>query len=99
MLIATFRDAAGRPCREFEARAAQSGVVTRGIACRESAGGWTTIASLSETAPVTSEPRQAFVPAGGADVGDLDAALDRIGAGMTLTPTEESALIRRGWED
>jgi hypothetical protein len=98
-LIGTFRDATGRPCREFEAGAAPAGVVTRGIACRESGGNWTTIAAFSEAAPAEADVRQAFVPAGGAEGGDLDTVLDRIGAGMTLTPAEEAALLQAGWAD
>jgi hypothetical protein len=98
-LIGTFHDAAGRPCREFEAFAAPTGVVTRGIACRETGGGWTTIAAFSEAEPAGPGPTQAFIPAGGADGGDLDAVLDRIGAGMTLTPAEEAALLDAGWTD
>lgn len=98
VLVATFHDASGRPCREFEARIPHSGVLTHAIACRETTGGWTTIAAFSEAVAVASGPRQAFVPAGGADSGDLDVVLDRIGAGLSLTPREEAALIRRGWE-
>lgn len=98
-LMGTFRDAAGRPCREFEALAAPTGVVTRGIACRATGGGWTTIAAYSEAKPAEPGPSQAFIPAGGADDGDLDAVLDRIGAGMTLTPAEEAALLDTGWAD
>jgi hypothetical protein len=37
------------------------------------------------------------VPAAGAGDDALDATLDRIGAGMMLTPDEESALIGSGW--
>lgn len=99
MLIATFRDAAGRPCREFEARTPRTGVVTHGIACREGTSGWKTIAAFSEEAPEAGASRQAFVPAGGAADNDLDAVLDRIGAGMSLSPAEEAALIRDGWAD
>jgi len=98
-LIGTFRDGTGRPCREFEAADRAGGVVTRGIACRSGAGGWTTIAAFSGTDPAEPSPAEGFIPAGGAGAGNLDAVLDRIGAGMTLAPDAEAVLLRDGWAE
>ena len=55
--------------------------------------------SLLDPAILLPAARDAFVPAAGAkgDPETLDRALDRLGAGMTLTADEEHALIS-GWK-
>ncbi|MDZ7873319.1 MAG: zf-HC2 domain-containing protein [Rhizobium sp.] len=81
-MIASFRDAEGHLCREFERKAAQA--VTTAVACHGSAG-WQTRFAL--TNPVA----EGYVPASTTDT--LDAFLSGIGAGAPLSPEEETADI------
>jgi hypothetical protein len=98
-LIATFLDADGRPCREFELRDPAAASLTRGLACRED-GDWRSEIALSTriaSAPDAAGGSDDFVPAEGPAAGAISAALDRIGAGLSLTPAEEQALVASGW--
>ncbi len=98
-LIATFLDAEGRPCREFELRDPAAASLTRGLACRED-GDWRSEIALSTriaSAPDAAGGSDDFVPAEGPAAGAISAALDRIGAGLSLTPAEEQALVASGW--
>lgn len=98
-LIGTFLDRNGRPCREYEILDVTAAALTQGVACRSGTGEWSTEVSVaSRLDPAAS--RDAFVPAAGAkgDPETLDRALDRLGAGMTMPPGEENALLHR-WRD
>jgi hypothetical protein len=95
-LIATFLDASGRPCREYEILDPAENALLEGLACREPAG-WTTEIEVASRLTAPAPSADGFVPAQGAEAGALDAALDRLGAGMTLPPSEERALIERSW--
>lgn len=92
----TFRDAAGRPCREFEVVNAQPQEMELGIACRTADGDWhIDILVAAPAAADTSET--GFVPAAGAAGDALGAMLDAMGAGPPLTPQEEVRLLNEGW--
>lgn len=99
MLIATFVDRDGRPCREYEILDLAGGALTEGLACRAPTGGWTTEVSVASRIAVPAAAGEGYVPASGADAGDeaLDATLDRLGVGMSLPAAEEAALISAGW--
>jgi hypothetical protein len=94
VLVASFLDGAGRPCREFESADTAGSARTRAVACRESAG-WSVLVALTE--PDVAEERDAFVPAAGFSASAFDVVLDHLDAGMVLPPDEEAALIARGW--
>jgi hypothetical protein len=81
-MIASFRDAEGHLCREYERKAADA--VTTAVACHGPAG-WQTRFAL--TNPVA----EGYVPASTTDT--LDAFLSGIGAGAPLSPEEETADI------
>lgn len=81
-MIASFRDAEGHLCREYERKAADA--VTTAVACHGPAG-WQTRFAL--TNPVA----EGYVPASTTDT--LDAFLSGIGAGAPLSPQEEIADI------
>jgi hypothetical protein len=98
-LIASFLDRDGRPCREYEILDAEAGALTQGIACRTMDVGWATEVAVASRLAAAADRGDAFVPAEGAGAGSgaLDGALDRLGAGMLLSPEEERSLIEAGW--
>ncbi|MFN3636463.1 MAG: hypothetical protein ACK4UZ_12090 [Rhizobium rhizophilum] len=81
-MIASFRDAEGHLCREYERKAADA--VTTAVACHGPAGWQTRIA-------LTNPVAEGYVPASTTDT--LDAFLSGIGAGAPLSPEEEIADI------
>jgi hypothetical protein len=94
VLVATFPDAAARPCREIEVTG--GGALTRVLACREA---WEWVVELAVAEPLAApETPDAFVPAMGAARAAFDIGLDALGAGMVLPPSEEAEMIARGWE-
>lgn len=82
-MIASFRDAEGHLCREYERKAADA--LTTAVACHGAAG-WQTRFALSN--PVA----EGYVPASTEDT--LDAFLSAIGAGAPLSPEQETADIK-----
>ncbi len=99
LLVGTFLASDGRPCREYEILDDAARSQTRGLACRSGSGVWTDeVVHVSRLAAPVDRSDGAFVPAeGGGTSAILDPTLDRLGAGMVLTPSEEDALIRRAW--
>jgi hypothetical protein len=95
-LAASFRDGAGRPCREFETLGADGLPAAAGVACRES-DGWRVLALAAVAAPQAGPGDGAYAPAGGAGADALGALLNALGAGPALSPEEEAALIAGGW--
>lgn len=94
ILVASFLDGAGRPCREFESADTAGSARTRAVACRENAT-WNVLVAITE--PDVPEAREAFVPAGSFSASAFDVVLDHLDAGMVLPPDEEAALIARSW--
>ncbi len=82
-MVASFRDAEGHLCREYELKAAAA--VTTAVACHGPAG-WQTRFAL--TNPVA----EGYMPASTTDT--LDAFLSGIGAGAPLSPDAEAADIQ-----
>jgi hypothetical protein len=95
--LSTFRDAEGKPCREFETTGTLP--ARTGIACRQREFGWegwevVAVVAVPDPAPPAEG---SFAPASGPDDRMLDLALDALGAGPSLSPDQEAALIRSGW--
>jgi anti-sigma factor RsiW len=82
-MVASFRDAEGHLCREYELKAAAA--VTTAVACHGPAG-WQTRFAL--TNPVA----EGYMPASTTDT--LDSFLSGIGAGAPLSPDAEAADIQ-----
>lgn len=95
-LIATFLDGRGRPCREFERLQETATEFSRGIACR-GATGWAVAVVVSEPLVGEPNPDAGYLPAAGAVDAALTGALDVLGAGPSLGPDDEQALIGSGW--
>ncbi len=94
----TFLDADGRACREFEVIGELPEELELGIACRQPAGGWHV--EVVVTAPIADATPlgDGFAPASGGPADKtLEAMLDALGAGPTLSPDEEAALLQNGW--
>ncbi|NBC32395.1 MAG: hypothetical protein GVY13_06940 [Alphaproteobacteria bacterium] len=92
----TFRDAAGRYCREFEVVEALPQETELGIACRTPSGDWH-VEILVAAPQQTPSGANGFVPAGGPAGDALGSMLDAMGAGQPLAPQEESRLLEEGW--
>lgn len=91
---ATFRDGAGRICREFDALDVGGAPQAAGVACREGADWRILLLAEHPEAPGTDD---GFAPAGAAAADPIGAFLDRLDAGPALSPDEEAALISRAW--
>jgi len=96
-LIATFRDGAGRFCREFEAEDTGSAQFSRGIACREGPATWTVAIMVSEPLTDPADTSEGYQPAAGTADAALTGALDAMDAGPSLGIPAEQALIESGW--
>lgn len=96
MVIATFRDATRRVCREFESLAVDDTVApsTMAVACREN-DGWRVVGAVQ----TAMRPGQDFNPAGGSDVSPIDGILKAIGAQSALSQADEDAFLRGGWQE
>jgi hypothetical protein len=97
-LLATFRDASGRPCREFEIGSGNANAQTAAIACRDGEG-WSVRGVVQLTLVSLPSPNRGFEPAGAEGTDPLAGILSLIGAGPVLTPNEEAALISQNWRD
>ena len=89
--IYSFRTENGRVCRVFHARASRTDV--EGAACREGAA-WRVVA----LAPASARTG-AFTQAGSDEPAAVAAAVDALGAGDVLNPTEERGLIATNWRE
>lgn len=98
MVVASFRDAKGRICREFEILAAeQGGPVTAGIACRHDGGDWH-VEGAAQLAKAPEPSAQDFSPASGDDAAAIEGLLKAVGAKPALSKTDEDALLRNKWK-
>jgi hypothetical protein len=93
-LAGSFRDAAGRPCREFDALDAAGDALGHGVACRD-ADAWRVVALAAATDGAAGG--EGYAPASGTEADPLAAALRALGAGPALSPAEEADAIGRGW--
>ena len=95
-VTATFLDAAGRPCREFEALDAAGAPLGAGVACR-GASGWRVLVAAAGPEPEAESGVDGYVPAGGAIPDPIGTVLGALDAGPALSLAEEADLIARGW--
>ncbi|MBS0124863.1 anti-sigma factor family protein [Thetidibacter halocola] len=82
-------------CREVEIVDSSASLLEMALACR-GAGGWRVEVVLAERLPETTE--NGYVPAGGVETAGLTPFLDRLGAGLALSPQDEQAAIAAGWK-
>ncbi|MEM1385230.1 MAG: hypothetical protein AAF713_08500 [Pseudomonadota bacterium] len=95
----TFMDGRGRACREFEVIGELPEELELGIACRHPVGIWHVEVVVAAPIENATPVGDGFAPASGgpAEI-TLEAMLDALDAGPTLTPEEEGALLRAGWQ-
>lgn len=97
VVMATFRDQRGHPCREFEL---QSGnfyhPLVAAVACRSGSGTWTVEGAARLADPPTAAGT--VVPSGVSERDALEGLLNLLGVKATLTAQEEQALISAGWK-
>jgi hypothetical protein len=97
MVVASFRDAKGRVCREFEVLVPETGgPVTAGIACRDATGYWH-VEGAAQLAKAPEPSSEDFSPASGDDAAAIDGILKAIGAKPALSSADEDALLKRKW--
>lgn len=98
MVIATFRDRAGRVCREFEVTdtAVPENGITAGVACRD-ASGWR-IEGAANVASIPPASDQDFSPASGEQASAIEGILKAVGAKPALPKADEEALRKDGWK-
>ncbi len=100
LIVATFKDRAGRVCREFEVVVGPDGEPeprASGVACRRGTGVWG-LEGFVALGIQNGADATGYVPSGDA-VGDaLDLIVTALGAGPVLTADEEKSLIESGWQ-
>ena len=96
--VLTFRDGAGRPCREVEMVHADLTDLPAevGIACRDGGGTWIMEGAV-EVAVDLVRDGETFRPVAGPDAETVEAVLEAIGAGPALSPDDEARLLENGW--
>lgn len=95
----TFLDRDGRACREFEVIGELADEFELGIACRRPTGVWHVEVVVAAPIADATPAGEGFVPAsGGPAEATLETMLDALGAGPTLGPTEEAALLTNSWQ-
>jgi anti-sigma factor RsiW len=98
MVVASFRDAKGRICREFEILGSESGgPVTAGIACRNDGGIWH-VEGAAQLAQAPEPSAQDFSPASGDDAAAIEGLLKAVGAKPALSKDEEESLLKKQWK-
>ena len=102
--LVTFRDRAGRFCREFEEVAQLDGQTTAtfGVACRGADGTWSNEILLTNNlanpdSDVAASNEAYEMASGEADL-SIEAIVDALRDGPPLTPDQEAAAISSGWE-
>lgn len=93
----SFRDRAGRFCREFEVVGELVDELEIGIACRDAPGTWHV--EIVVTAPIIAPIENGYAPASGPGADALEAMLDALGASTPISPTREAELILDAWRD
>jgi hypothetical protein len=88
-VLFTFRREDGVPCRQFDV--ADGAVSAEGVACRSAGKRWQ-VSAWREKPRATEGYRTA-----GGDESPIEAMVDAIDATGPLSPTEETALIAKGW--
>jgi len=105
MPLLTFRDANSRYCREFEStlQAPDGQQVSYGVACRER-GVWQPQALMARpliASTLRGDPtadHSQYAPAMGSEVAGFDTVIQQLMVGQPLSPEEEAAGLKRGWQ-
>lgn len=99
MVIATFRDRAGRVCREFEVTdtAVPENGITAAVACRGTEGGWR-VEGAASVASIPAASDQDFSPASGDGASAIEGILKAVGAKPALSKADEQSLLKDGWK-
>lgn len=92
--ILTFRDQAGRFCREYEVAYPASSRFA-GLACRTIQGNWKVLVHTQISSPPANGNDTAVASGGGLET--IDAVVERIIKGDALNLEQEASLIRTGW--
>jgi anti-sigma-K factor RskA len=97
-VLTTFRDAAHRPCREFEmSDTSPTAPRIMAVACRDGSA-WRIEGAAWLRAGGANNGGD-FAPAGSEGADPLTGLLKRLGAEATLAPEEEAALIAGDWQE
>jgi anti-sigma factor RsiW len=96
--LTTFRDRAGRLCREIEIFAGSDAdlPIAAAVACRAPRSEWQ-MEGAARIATDRNGQNSTYVPSGNREKDALDGLLVMLGAGKSLPPDEEQRLIARGW--
>lgn len=99
-VIATFRDRAGRVCREVEVLrgAADHVALAAGVACRDGKSGTWTMEGAARIRAAATDPATGYVPSGSEEADALKGLLQSLGARQSLSPDEERSLLERSWK-
>lgn len=98
MIVATFRDATGRICRELEVTGGDAaGSITAAVACRQADGNWL-VEGAVRMAASPAAPDHDFTPAKGDKTSAIEGVLNAIGAKRALGPADEQQLLKNGWK-
>lgn len=95
-VIASFRDAAGRVCREFELLNPDETPEAAAIACRSKSDQWV-VEGVVRTAISQTKDGDTFNPASGNTHSPIESLLKSMGASPALSKAEEEALSKAGW--
>lgn len=102
VVVGTFRDRSGRPCREFEVLGdtgnASSAPETAAIACRAATGSWTVEGVVRIATGPETPGTQGYVPSGAQEEDALQKLVEILGATSLLPADEEARLIENGWD-
>lgn len=100
VVVATFRDRASRPCREFEVTAADQDQrpLGIGVACREPSGVWD-VEGLAQPIVAEVASNGAMKPASGMQEGlVMEGFMRMLGAAPAVAADEEQKLLASGWK-
>jgi hypothetical protein len=98
MTVATFRDRNRRICREVELLDAALAPQMVAVACRAPAGGLWSVEGTAVIAQRKPGGPDTFAPAGASEEDALVALRSMLGAREAMSPTEERALLDKGWK-
>ncbi len=100
VVVATYRDGAGRYCREIELTPEDTPgadvALTMALACRPADGGWR-LEGAFRVASASGAVAGEYNPAGSSASSPLDSLLRMHGAVGAMSPADEATLIRGGW--
>lgn len=100
IVVATFFDEAGRPCREFEIVDASDNhiPIVESIACRQPDASWFVEGVTHLAMSTTNDDSATFSPASGAkEATSLEDVMKKLGANKALSPAEEKQLVDAQW--